>query len=394
MKKNVAFIISSLSKGGAERVVSNLSLCLPSEFNIYILTAYDYEEKYPYNGKHINLNLNHIGFKTSQLNIFGKFISLIRKTKKLKKMKESLEIDVSVSFLEEYNFLNLFSRRKNEKIIISIRNNKSVNRSISDFYQKQLIRWFYNFADVIVPLSDGVKEDLAVNFGLDKTKMVRIYPFFNNQALTSFNDREIHGSLKGKRFILNVGRLHYQKGQKYLIKVFSFIKKEYPDLKLVILGKGELEEELIELLEQYQLKDSVFLLGFVENPEIYFEKAEFFVFSSLYEGFGNALIEAMSFGLPVISTDCDFGPKEILTSDYNGVVNEMTCSEFGIMVPSLKDSPFNPLNSLSRKEQELAKGIRLLLSDKKLRSKYSNLAKKRSLDFRKDKILNEWIEIF
>src|SRR5690625_2500259 len=103
--------------------------------------------------------------------------------------------------------------------------------------------------------------------------------------------------------IITVGRLTKQKGHWHLIRAFKIVKNEIPNAKLVILGDGPLKSYLISLSKQLELEDDVYFLGFQKNPFKYLVNSDVYAFPSLYEGFPNALCEAMACGLPVISTD-------------------------------------------------------------------------------------------
>lgn len=128
------------------------------------------------------------------------------------------------------------------------------------------------------------------------------------------------------RFI-TVGRIHPQKNQKMLINAFEkmMIVTGETDVTLTIYGRSrnyckETEEELKELIKRKCLGDHVLLPGWIEDIDRAYEEADAFVFSSDYEGMPNALMEAMAVGLPCISTDCQTGPSELITSGENGIL--------------------------------------------------------------------------
>ena len=116
-----------------------------------------------------------------------------------------------------------------------------------------------------------------------------------------------------------IGRLTKQKNFKFLIEVFSeFIKVS--NINLVIIGEGEEKESLRKLIEKKNLKGRVFLVGFKDNVFKYFEKSKCFVLSSLWEDPGFVLVESAYMNVPIISSDCDNGPKEILDYGKNGIL--------------------------------------------------------------------------
>lgn len=181
-------------------------------------------------------------------------------------------------------------------------------------YLKYVIRFSYFFADGVIAVSQGVKNDLC-QIGNLKDSLVRV--IHNPAAIgipsvvsTSPEQKELWGG-DFDYHILSVGRLAPQKDHKNLIEAFSFFVKSHNAI-LVILGEGPLRSELEALIKKLKLEDNIFLHGFVLDPYPWFRSADLFVLSSRWEGFGNVLVEALECGVPVVSTDCPSGPAEIL----------------------------------------------------------------------------------
>jgi glycosyltransferase involved in cell wall biosynthesis len=120
--------------------------------------------------------------------------------------------------------------------------------------------------------------------------------------------------------ILGVGRLVAQKDFDQLIKAFAETAPLYSDWHLVILGEGEEKTALQAKITELNLQDRVHLPGQAGNLAEWYERADIFAMSSRYEGFPNALLEAMSYGLPAVSTACDTGPEEIIEHGVNGLL--------------------------------------------------------------------------
>lgn len=119
---------------------------------------------------------------------------------------------------------------------------------------------------------------------------------------------------------VSVGRFAYQKGQDILIRAFALLQKDRPDTRLRLIGYGGEEPILRGLIDQFGLADSVSLEHYPASPEIPLGSSDIFVSASRWEGWSLAICEALRFGLPVVSTDCDFGPSDILTDPRLGVL--------------------------------------------------------------------------
>ncbi|MFB2894712.1 glycosyltransferase [Aerosakkonemataceae cyanobacterium BLCC-F50] len=179
---------------------------------------------------------------------------------------------------------------------------------------KTLVRFLYPFADKVVGVSNGVCEDLAVLIGNNPTKLHTIYnPVITPELIAKAKEPVEHPWLQPNQIpvILATGRLEAQKDFPTLIQAFAQVRKLKP-ARLMILGTGSQRPQLEELIRQLNLEADVALPGFVDNPYAYMSKSAVFVLSSIWEGLGNVLIEAMAAGVPVVSTNCKSGPDEIL----------------------------------------------------------------------------------
>lgn len=166
----------------------------------------------------------------------------------------------------------------------------------------------------ITCVSKGVAEDLITNFSVIRKKVNVMY----NPAYTS----DIHYLAKEKvkhpwfeekyKTITSLGRLSSQKDFRTLISAFKIVNQQVPEARLLILGEGSLRSELQTHIDTLKLSNVVELHGFELNPYKYLAKSNMFVLSSIYEGFGNVIVEALALNIPVVSTDCPSGPSEIL----------------------------------------------------------------------------------
>lgn len=394
MQKKVAFMIRSLSDGGAERVVSNLSLHLSDKIERYILVHSCEQIDYPYKGELIELNPR----KKSQVQgLLQKFHYYFRCVNTARNIKEKHKIQVCVSFLSISNLVNILSGGE-ERVVLSVRNHTS--KATTGFYGKiisLLLELSYNRADVIIAVSQGVKKDLVENYGVDGKKVEVIYNPYDIENIQQSMHEELDEKYRAifcNPVIINAGRLTYQKGQIHLIRAFTEVKMRDNNTKLVILGKGELEDELRKAVKELNLENDVFFLGFQKNPFKFIKRSSVYVFPSLYEGFPNALVEAMACGVPVISADCRSGPREILApdSDVDKETNTIEYTPYGVLVP-VCEGDHDAKSPLTPQESLLADSITELLSHSNLREKYSLTAEKRADDFNLKNIIPRWEKI-
>lgn len=184
------------------------------------------------------------------------------------------------------------------------------------------LRFLYPVADGLICVSAGVAEDLSSYSGVTVDKLTVIHnPILAADALKKAQEEPDHPWLRDGQVqvIMGAGRLEAQKDFPTLIRAFALLRKRH-DCRLIILGEGKERGALLRLTAALGLEDCVSLPGFVRNPMAYMRRASLFVLSSAWEGFGNVLVEAMAVGTPVVSTDCQSGPREILRDGEFGLL--------------------------------------------------------------------------
>ena len=157
-----------------------------------------------------------------------------------------------------------------------------------------------------------------------------------------------------------------------------------------------LESYLKELSNDFNISKDVYFLGFQKNPFKYISRSKVFVLSSFHEGFPNALAEAMACGIPVLSTDCLSGPREILAPkefDVQNIDYKINKNRFGVLLPVCDGNIYEASNSITNEEQQMADAIIRILRDNELWGFFSNQSLKRIQDFDINNIINEWESI-
>lgn len=183
-------------------------------------------------------------------------------------------------------------------------------------------RIFYAPCHRVIGVSAGVCESLSDVAGLKAKKLSVIYNPVRQISPTTMSQEDLRGLsgwLQGKERLIAIGSLKRQKGFDTLIRAVAQVQRQR-EVKLLILGEGELREELQDLAVELGVSENIWLPGFRSNPVTYLNHANCFVLSSNWEGFGNVVVEALGVGVPVVSTDCPSGPSEILAAGKYGTL--------------------------------------------------------------------------
>lgn len=311
----ITLIISSLSGGGAERVLVLLAEgFLKKGHQVAVVTLYGVEVDFynlPNAVNRLALNVS----KDSPTIIHGLWHNLHRLFR-LRQAVKSTQPNVVISFLDTTNVLTLISLMGTKYPVFPTEHCEP-NLNYCGKVWDLLRRITYFRAAKVVSVSRGV--DNYFNW-LPKIKRAVIY-----NPLIKITDEPNATSLpKGanseKKWVVAMGRLNYQKGFDLLLYAFKKIAAKFTDWQIIILGEGVCRTHLENLRESLGLTHQVLLPGQIKNPFPILKRSQLFVMSSRFEGFGNVLIEAMACGLPVISTDCPSGPREIISDGIDGIL--------------------------------------------------------------------------
>ena len=315
----ISFVISSLACGGAERVLTDIANFLCKRGNeITIVTYIDSEADFYYLDP--NIQRVRLDFSSQANNTLGNIAKLYYRSKKLRKAIKDSYPDRVISFMLTANVLTLLScYGTGIPVIISERANPIL--SSSNQLWSMLRKLTYNKAKFLVIQTTNLKEWAE---RLTKPQNIVVIPnaVDDSRIAKSSDLTEFPVKRSWKRTIITMGRLVDGKGHSLLINSLKPLLDKYPDWGLEIIGDGPLRSELINLVQELDLIGKVKLHGRLEEPFDLIRTADIFVFPSLSEGFPNALLEAMSLGLPCISFNCDFGPSELIKHGHNGLLVE------------------------------------------------------------------------
>lgn len=197
----------------------------------------------------------------------------------------------------------------------------------------QLInRFFYKYCKVIpVALTEYIRNTISQVYSLPITEIPIIFNGINIEKCIAKDDYSVHKPMK----ILHIGRFAEAKNHIELIKGFNLFKSEYPDSQLILIGDGELKEQVKELIQELHISDSVNLLGLQPEVNMFLNEADIFILPSLYEGMPMTLIEAMATGLPIITTPVG-GIVDMLEDGseaiFTGTDSESIADSIGMLV--------------------------------------------------------------
>lgn len=316
MMKKLSVFIYSMAGGGAERVVSTLLEELVKSFEVHLVLMNDRVFYQIPN----DVKLHYIEKSAPFENGIAKFIKLPFLALKYKNLCKNLAIDIHFVWMNRPCYVAGFARIFGDKktMIFNECSTPSVlykDDNLKSKISKFLLRRLYPKADWIFPNSMGNLVDLRDNFGIDEAKMSLLYNAINLEEIALKSAQPIDH--KGE-FFLSVGRLDEGKNHEMLIKAYSELER--CDKDLIILGEGILRPKLEKLIVNLGLQNRVFLKGFDANPYKYMSKCYAFVFTSLFEGFSNALIEALACEKLVITSDHKSGAKELMGENEWGVL--------------------------------------------------------------------------
>lgn len=308
MKKKIALYISSLRRGGAERVMANLAGYFYREgYQVLMVTTRKEQIEY---GIPEGI-VRRISEPPSEELCGGRLSNFMKRFCRLRGIWKEEKPDVILSFIGKNNMMAILtSRGLPIPVAVSVRGEPT-----EEYYSKGLRL----MARQLFRLSDGVILQTKRSRSFFPEAVQKKAVILRNPVHPDFFRDRFEG--EREKTIVAVGRVDENKNHEMLVRAFAGIARDFPDYRLFIYGEGEKRKELQKLAEEMGLEERILLPGNAEHVEKVIDKARVFVLPSNTEGMPNTLIEAMLLGLTVIATDCPCGgPAELIEHGKNGLL--------------------------------------------------------------------------
>lgn len=368
-KKKLLMVVPMLHQGGFERVCVRTARIMEPWFEVTIAMFCDEDIAYDISGLNvINLDVPAAEGKVRKALNVGKRIA------RLKRLKKRLLPDISYSFGPTANLINVCTPVCGQ-IWTGI-------RSYMDMDNGRKLSLFCRRSDRVICCSQVIAEELKTRFDAQNTEV--LYNPFDAGQIAQNAEAAVPDmpDFSQSRVIISMGREDDCKEFWHLIKCLPLIRKKAPDAKLCIVGEGSFTEYK-KLAGQLGVAEHVCFAGLQKNPFPWLKNSTLYVGVSSMEGFPNALVEAMSCGLPAVFSNCMSGPAEILSDRFLEVTGrqEVLCEAYGILVPVMDEHKNLDPFVVTREERQLADLLGGLLCDKKRLSMLAEAARERAAQF-------------
>jgi glycosyltransferase involved in cell wall biosynthesis len=319
-RKRILFAINSLAGGGAERVLATLlagSVPWRARYDIHLALLDDEPRAYDVP-------------EWVAVHQLGARHKLLPSLTQLRALVGRVSPDATLSFLTRANIANAWAMAgRGRPWLISERVNTSAHLGDARA-AKAMVRIVYPRAAHVIAVSDGVVDDLAANFRVERARMSAIANPVDHRRIAELA-AEPPAFVPADRYIVSAGRLMPNKNFPLLLRAYA---QASPRERLVILGEGPERGALQALAASLGIADRVDMPGFVANPFAVVARAQAYAMPSNAEGFPNGLVEAMACGIPVVATNCASGPSEILAGRSRDAISGRIDVDAGALVPT------------------------------------------------------------
>ena len=359
-KKTLLILVPCISYGGLERFAITTAETLRDQYDVTLLYFYSSDKEIPTDVASICIDVPYSD------NLWGQIHAMLKRNYLVWKYKHTHQVDISFAVGKVASYTNVMTKR-GERCISSIHGYTDIPLNSAG---RALARWILSRSDKTVFVAKALRDAYcqAVRFAKEKTTV--LYNPFLIDEIQKKSSQKV--SLEGNPIICSCGRLVKIKNVEQTIRAIGFLKPQYPDIKLYVVGDGPERDTLEHVTETLELQKNVMFVGNQDNPFPFFAGAEVFVMNSLFEGFGRTVVEALACETAVVASDCRVGVREILSDEedrpWDLPAQEIEFAEYGVLLPpSLEE------DSVERK-MELAKmtarAIDMLMRNAPLRREY------------------------
>lgn len=402
-KTDILLLITDLGVGGAQKVFREQADLLSDRYRVTEV-VFDLDEPPAFPGKNRLVNLA-VGGGGGPLR---KLLNFNRRVKRMRSLGKASGAKLCISHLPGADYVNLLSRAPDMRTIVVAHGSRSGNRESAATLFGRLVRLveprLYCRADMVVSVSRALRAEFLES-GVPADQVCAINNFFDHEGIRQKGGEPLsptEKSLFGDRpVIATIGRLSLQKNQEQMLEVFAGVRRERP-ARLLVLGDGPLRNKLTARATDLGLDwwaawegkpleggRDLYFLGNDHNPFRWLSRSDLFVLSSGWEGFPLALCEAMILGVPVVSSDCPTGPREILAPDTaldSPPLRDVEHAPNGVLMPLLAD------DDVESRRIWVRTIVRLLDSTEE-RDRYGKAAAARAEDFTRERIAAQWFEL-
>ena len=370
------FLLPTFVFGGAERTSLNLLKEIDKGiFRVCLVTSRGVYQHFQHIDLEKFLPVEDLGIDVW----FNSLTRFIRDIKRVASLLKREDPDIAFGMMHYPSSLLVFAKRLYHlkvKVVVSPRG-PSVeylryfeHKFFRKTWLKGIFTFFCKYADGLVVSSHGMKQECISHFHANKER-IKVVP--NSVDLYDVKikaEEDIDVDIPaGSGLISTSGRLEKEKDIPFLLRAFSLVRKR-EDIRLMIIGDGTERKNLERLCYELNIRKDVIFLGFQSNPYKFIKRSNIFVHACLFEGFANAIIEAMACGVPVVAVDCPYGPREIIRHKENGFLV--------------------PMNH----EKALADAILMLVNNRELRDTIAKRGLKRAMDFSIKKMVHGYEDFF
>lgn len=394
-KKKLMLISPMLHQGGFERVCVTTARLMEPYFDVTIVIFDSANIAYDVDGlKIIDLKL---GVRKGKI---SKILNIIRRSAKLKKLKQKLKPDIAYSFGPTANMVNAFSKSKRTKTKVWLG-----IRSYMDMQESVKLTLFTRIADLIVCCSKEIEKEININFEFNKTTV--LYNPYDVDAIRREAEEkepklpwgEPDDQKTRMRYLISMGRDDDVKGFWHVLKVFGLVHEKVPEARLIILGEGTFEDYK-KMTVELKITDAVYFAGVQREPYKYLKKGDIYLLTSSNEGFPNALMEGMALGMAAISVNCKTGPAEILCGEDSTSLDrrmekeaDVIYGEYGIILPVMGKKRNLNVEEIEPLERRMAEVVTKLLQDETSLRKYQEAAGVRAQMFSHDNYIKSFLSL-